>query len=84
MWWRLLVGAMLAGGLVMAALSAPRAAEGDRYPPTHQLTVCRPGAACEAHGRPSGETACLLNATSDRWMGDLPAGTHIYCRKVTR
>ncbi len=86
--------AMGASGLAMLALAfvlTPKVKaatlaldEGDRYTPTHQLTVCQPGKPCEARGKPSGETACGLNETSDRWMGDLPAGTRIECRRVTR
>ncbi len=80
-----LIGAMVViGGIAIVRSVWGADDDRDRYPPTHQMVVCKPDDACKPRGNPSGHAACMINVTSDRWMGDLPAGTWIYCRKVTR
>lgn len=61
-----------------AAWAGPAGAE-DRYPPTHQLVICRPDLPCERRLPPSGKTACELNAASERLLAILPSGTWIVC-----
>lgn len=77
-------------GVAVCAVYAPlaRAAEEPSAPPserTHQLLVCLPGGSpCQERGRPSGSTACDLNAASERLQRELPSGTHIWCKCLVR
>lgn len=74
--------AILAIAAALVATQASAAEPEPLSPRTHQLTVCLPDAPCERRGRPMGETACALDAASERLLAGLPKATKISCERI--
>ena len=72
---------MAAAGLAALAVFAPlaKAAEGSKSPPGWTLWSCTDGV-CRQHGRPLGQTACLLDLAS--LANVLPKGSRLACVRV--
>ena len=67
---------------VIVANECRAAADHDRSPATHQLWSCTGNTTCKPHGRPMGQTACLLDAAS--LANTLPSGSKVACHRVKR
>ena len=85
--WLLIGPAMILAGVALTTIFAPRAraaveglVEPDRSLPTHQLWSCSGATTCKPHGRPMGQTACLLDAAS--LANTLPPGSRVACHRV--
>lgn len=82
--WRYLGPAVALAGLILFTIYAPRARAADdvgRSPATHQLWSCTGNVTCKPHGRPMGQTACLLDAAS--LANVLPAESKVACHRIT-
>ena len=82
--WLLLGPAMALAGALIVVTFAPRAraaADNDRSPATHLLWSCQDNA-CRSHGKPLGQTACLLDAAS--MANVLPKGSRVTCQRVAK
>jgi hypothetical protein len=82
--WLLLGPAMALAGALIVVTCAPRAraaADHDRSPATHLLWSCQQDA-CRSHGKPLGQTACLLDAAS--LANAMPKGSRVTCQRMTK
>lgn len=82
--WLYLGPALALAGVMLFTTFAPRAkaaADHDRSPATHLLWSCSTDGPCRSHGKPLGQTACLLDAAS--LANVLPKGSRVKCERVT-